>query len=238
MYMRKEQFGVDSIIHVYNRGNRKQKIVIDDNDRWHFLQILFYFNDEFSPVNPFRTLRELLKFDFSSKLIWPDEWPERNKLVNIVGFSLKDNHFHLIIQEIKEGGTTKFMRKFGTGMTNYFNTKYKERGKLFQGSYKARLVDTDNYLKYLSVYVQVKNVIEMYSGGLENAILNFDHAYQFAIDYKYGSLGSQILQNLETDKILDNHILVDLFKSGEYKKFSKECLTFVIFDEKKSQLVY
>ena len=84
--MRKESFGVGDIVHVFNRGNRKQEIVRDDVDRWRFLQTLFYFNDKFSPENPFRTLSELLKSDFNKEgvLVWPSEWPERDRLVDII----------------------------------------------------------------------------------------------------------------------------------------------------------
>ena len=235
--MRKEPFGENSIIHVFNRGNRKQKIVNDEGDRWHFLQMLFYFNDKFAPTNTFRTLKELLRLDLNSRLIWPDEWSTRENLVKIIAFCLRDNHFHLILQEIKEGGVTKFMQKLGVGMTNYFNTKHKETGRLFQGSYKARLVDTDNYLKYLSVYIQVKNVLESYPGGVENALLNFNDAYQFALDYKYGSLGAQIFKNLETNKIIDNKILTDFFENDEYKNFARDCLSRVSFDESQSKLI-
>src|SRR3989344_7849747 len=179
--MRKEIFGVGDIVHVFNRGNRKQEIVRDDLDRWRFLQTLFYFNDEYSPVNPFRTLNETLKIDFESggKLIWPTQWPPRDTLVNILAFTLKDNYYHFILQEIKEGGIAKFMHKFGTGTTNRFNTRHKETGRLFQGPYKARVVDSDNYLKYLNLYVHVKNILEMYPGCMRRALLEFENAYEF-----------------------------------------------------------
>lgn len=52
-------------VHVYNRGNRKQEIVRDAKDQWHFLQMLYYFNTEKTPENPFRDLRDKLKFDFN-----------------------------------------------------------------------------------------------------------------------------------------------------------------------------
>ena len=169
--MRKEAFGVGDIVHVFNRGNRKQEIVRDDTDRWRFLQTLFYFNDEFSPENPFRTLNDLLKSDFNNGrvLIWPSQWPARNKLVDILAFTLMDNHYHLVLQEIKEGGVAKFMQKLGTGATNRFNIRHKETGRLFQGAYKARRVGSDNYLKYLNVYLHIKNVFELYPGGMKKS---------------------------------------------------------------------
>ena len=157
--MRKELYTVGDFVHVYNRGNRKQQIVLDSKDQWRFLLMLRYFNDEYSSPNP---LRDLLKSDSNRSFDWPASWPSHKPLVNIVCFTLMPNHYHLILEEIAEGDITKFMRKLGTGMTNYFNTKYKESGRLFQGAFKAKRIDTDNYLSYLTAYIQVKNVFELY----------------------------------------------------------------------------
>ena len=48
-----------------------------------------------------------------------------------------NNHYHLILEETKEGGVTKFMRKFGTGMTNRLIRNIKKQGDYFK-AYKAR----------------------------------------------------------------------------------------------------
>lgn len=224
--MRKEAFTVGSFVHVFNRGNRKQIIVRDKKDKWHFLQMLYYFNNKFSPDNIFRQLRESLKSDFNSKLIWPNEWPPRKPIVKILCFCLMNNHFHLLLKEIQEGGITMFMRKLGTGMTNYFNTKYRETGRLFQGAYKARRIDEDDYLKYLSVYIQVKNPFELlYGDDIKKAVQNFDKAFNFAANYPYCSLSNYIRKSDKTSSIINKDFLGDSFSSPkEYKKFAKECI--------------
>ena len=232
--MRKEAFGVGDIVHVFNRGNRKQEIVRDDIDRWRFLQTLFYFNDEYSPENPFRTLSDLLKSDFNKGrvLVWPNEWPEQNKLVNIIALTLMENHYHLVLQEIKEGGVAKFMHKFGTGITNRFNTRHKETGRLFQGAYKARRVGSDNYLKYLNVYMHIKNVFELYPGGIQKALSEFENAYQFATHYPYTSLGGYINNEPNTQAIISKEMLKDEFANEhEFKEFARGCLEYLFFEE-------
>lgn len=47
------------------------------------------------------------------------------------------NHFHLLLRQKKDGGVVKFMKKFGTGYTNYFNNKYDRVGSLFQERFEA-----------------------------------------------------------------------------------------------------
>ena len=127
--MRKEPFGVGSFIHVFNRGNRKQEIVRDNKDRWNFLQMLYYFNSDYSPLNPMQTLKKILKSDFNTKLVWPCGWPERKQLVNLHAFILQDNHYHLVLEELVEGGTAKLMQKLGTGMTNCLERRFPIRMK-------------------------------------------------------------------------------------------------------------
>lgn len=76
-----------------------------------------------------------------------------------------ENHFHLILEEIRENGISVFMKRIGTGIGTYFNIKYHEVGRIFQGPYKSKIIKEETYLRYLSVYVQVKNVFELYPGG-------------------------------------------------------------------------
>lgn len=240
--MRKEPFTIGSFVHVYNRGNRKQPIVCDTNDRWRFLQMLYYFNSEFSPPNIFRELRSLRNpesdsySDFYNGLVWPENWPARKPIVKIISFSLLNNHFHLLLKEIREGGITMFMRKIGTGMTNYFNAKYQEKGRLFQGSYKARRADNDAYLKYLSVYIQVKNPFELYSGSIKKAVKNFDKAFDFAVANPYCSLAAYTGDR--ESAIIEKDILGEMFSDPyEYKNFARECILEMNLEETINHLI-
>ena len=46
-------------------------------------------------------------------------------------------------------GHSIFMKKLGTGYSMYFNAKYERTGGLFEGRFKSRHVESDEYLKYL-----------------------------------------------------------------------------------------
>jgi len=232
--MRREPFFVGDIVHVYNRGNRKQEIVRDDADRWYFLQMLFYFNDEYSDPN---LRKNLPKSDFGKRLRRLDHWPKRDPLVDIIALTLMDNHYHLVLKEIKEGGVTKFMQKFGTGMTNRFNTRHDEVGRLFQGAYKARRVDKDTYLQYLTVYIHIKNVFELYPGGIENAVRNFDDAFEFAAQYPYSSLGGYFSDDHISSSVIKKEMMSDIIKDKEeFKEFAKNCLDMITFNDKKMEI--
>ena len=223
--MRKEDFTVGSFVHVYNRGNRKQPIVKDQKDKWHFLEMLYYFNNRLSISNPFRNLRQSKENLSKSKnpFVWPEEWPSRQPIVKILAFSLMENHFHLLLKEIQEGGISLFMKKLGNGMTGYFNQKYQEVGSLFQGSYKAKSIKTDLYLEYLSVYIQVKNPFENYPGGFQEAVKHFDKAYAWAVKDPYCSLADYA--GLRNSPIINKGLLGEIFPNPkEYKEFARQCL--------------
>jgi len=236
--MRIEPFTIGDYVHVYNRGNRKTEIVRSEEDKWRFVQTLRFFNDISSSQNILRDIfRNLKKKGWSVlntdqlqrvpesvfELGWPPNWPERNPLVKILCYCLVPNHFHLLLKEIREGGISKFMQKFGIGLTNYFNLKYKEVGRLFQGSYKGKIIKDQEYIEYLSVYIQVINVLELFPGGIEEALKNLDKALKFAEDYQFSSYRDSI--GLRKSLIIDKDILGEIFPTSEdYKKFVKEII--------------
>jgi hypothetical protein len=220
----KEDFEVGTFVHVYNRGNRKQAIVHDARDRLHFLQMLYYFNNEALFANPFREAKEVLKTNFHEQLFWPSIWGERKPLVKIIAFALVENYYHFLLKEIQEEGISRFMRRVGTGMAKYFNAKYQEVGGLFQGSYKAKVVSENVYLQYLSVYIQVKNIFELYPSGIEGALKEFDTAYDWTVEYPYCSLGDYA--GSRNSPIVDKDLLGEMFPTSEkYKEFARTCLT-------------
>jgi REP element-mobilizing transposase RayT len=77
--------------------------------------------------------------------------------IKIHTYCIMDNHFHLILETI-EPNLTKAMHALNTSYTVYFNTKRKRTGHLFQGRYKAILVQADEYLHHLSRYIHLNPV--------------------------------------------------------------------------------
>jgi len=77
--------------------------------------------------------------------------------VEIHAYVLMPNHFHLIVKTPK-ANLSEFMRHFNISYTAAFNRRHKRVGHLYQGRYKAILVDEDSYLLELSRYVHVNPV--------------------------------------------------------------------------------
>jgi REP element-mobilizing transposase RayT len=208
--MRVEPYGVGSILHVTKRGARGMEIVRDVADRERFIKLLFYLNDSFYDSNWQKLIAIRSQFDR------PSEWPERKPLARILAWTLMPNHLHLLLEEIVEGGISKLIQRVCGSMTAHFNAKYNERGSIFQGAYRSPTISEDMHLRYLVFYIQVKNVLELYPGGLKRALKQFDNAWQWAARYKFSSLPTYLARTdspiTESDMIRALHADTNAFK--------------------------
>ena len=73
------------------------------------------------------------------------------------GYCLLGNHYHLLIETL-ESNLSRGMKQLNGIYTQKFNNKYKRVGHLFQGRYKAILVEKESYLLELSRYIVLNPV--------------------------------------------------------------------------------
>jgi REP element-mobilizing transposase RayT len=72
-------------------------------------------------------------------------------------YCLMNNHYHLLLST-PEGNLAQIMRHINGGYTTWFNKRHNRYGHLFQGRYKAILVDADVYAGELSRYIHLNPV--------------------------------------------------------------------------------
>jgi putative transposase len=72
----------------------------------------------------------------------------------IHAYCLLSNHYHLLL-ETPAGNLSEIMRHINGAYTTYFNIRHKRAGHLFQGRYKAILVEADAYAAELSRYIHL-----------------------------------------------------------------------------------
>jgi len=218
---RKYPFIVGKIYHIYNRGVAKSIICREEADYWRFLQGLCLFNNTESASNILWQLEKtrgrltlgVLKNYFATE--------ERKPLVRLLAYCLMPNHFHLLVEEIREGGITQFMQKLGLGYARYFNNKYDRVGSLFQGRFKNIAVEEENYLLYLLIYINVLNPAELREpnwkeNGIRDVreVLEFSEKYQWSTHQEYlGKRGSIIIDKRILKNFLPNsQTYLDLVK--------------------------
>jgi len=97
--------------------------------------------------NVFLSHTDYLKF-----LHWLRQAAEKNS-IKVHCYCLMSNHYHLLISQTDRKDITKLMHSLSSIYTVYFNIKYQRVGSLFQGTYKARLIKTDEDLLNVSAYI-------------------------------------------------------------------------------------
>lgn len=206
------------IVHCFNKGVLGIDLFNNNSDRWRFLRILRYKNHEGSIRRWHQHVDSLVD---GAAMPWPSEWPEQNRLVHIAGYTLMDNHYHLILQEVAEDGISRFMKKLSNSYIAYLRTKYNRDKRLFRGSYKSKVVTGDNQLRKLFVYILIKNNFELYPGGSQNAIDEFYSAFDHSCWYDYSALKG--LTGGRRDDTVTDTLFFEYFQDIEsFKKFAEE----------------
>lgn len=168
------------IYHIFNRGAHKQKIFSNDKDYRRF-QINMYLANHSEPI----VFRDILRSKKYIELF--SVYSVDYSLVDVLGYSLMPNHFHMIVRQKVDGGITRYLKKVAGGYSMYFNTKYEHSGTLFQGPFKSSHVSSDPYFQWIFAYVHLNPVSIIEPKWEEKEIGNNAKTQKFLNDYKYSS---------------------------------------------------
>jgi putative transposase len=86
----------------------------------------------------------------------------KHELVDVVAYCLMPTHYHLLIFLKADHPLSKLMQPFGVSYSKAVNRQQARTGPLFQGPFRAKLIDKDEYLLHLSRYLHLNPV----SGGM------------------------------------------------------------------------
>lgn len=212
---RKFDFSVGEFYHIYNRGNNKTAIFLNDIDRKRFQKLLYLCNSE-KPV-VFKTIQGMPL----------DRIDRGTPLVSIGAYCLMPNHFHLLMREEREGGISMYVEKLLTAYSMYFNKKSERTGKLFEGRFKATHADSDEYLKYLFSYIHLNPVKIIDPKWKENGITDREKAKQYLANYPYSSYLDYMEQGREEGVILNKTAFPEYFEDiNEFSQTINEWLSF------------
>ncbi|TSC61700.1 MAG: transposase [Parcubacteria group bacterium Athens0416_74] len=183
MHMFRNSFAEETWYHCYNRGIDKRIVFDSSCDYERFLSLLYLMNSVDSVEIRNLKMRSL---DDAFNV------PRAQTLVEIGAYCLLPNHFHLLLYEQTPGGITRFMRKLGTAYTMYFNIKNERVGNLFYKPFRAKHVDTDQYLQYVVQYIHI-NPAELYEPGWKLGVVdNLTTLHKAVLEYPYSSYAAHI----------------------------------------------
>ena len=109
----------------------------------------------------------------------------RPNLVDIVAYCLMPTHYHLLVYLKTDDLSKQVMQPFSLSYTKAINRQQNRVGPLFQGPFRAKLVDRDAYLSHLTRYIHLNPV----AAGLVESLAEW--RYSSYLDYvglRQGSL--------------------------------------------------
>lgn len=200
------------LYHLLNRGVDKRKIFLDNQDRARFVHDLYEFNDSASATNTIRGLPpdspEAIMFDLVGRT------SIRDPIVDIHGWCVMGNHYHLLVSEIVDGGITKFIMKLNVGYAKYFNKRYKRVGTLFQGRTKKIHINSDAHFLHILHYIHL-NPLDLLKGS-ENwrtlEIKNAKDALSYLDTYRWSSY-LDYCGKKNFPSIITKELFSDIFKN-------------------------
>lgn len=156
-----KQFVENTYYHIYNRGVEKRIIFQDQQDYGVFLS---YLKDYLTPKDDINLMAILHSGDSN-----PQQKSEALKMIrmnnftntiDLLAYCLMSNHFHLLVKQSEPTSIDSFMNSLTTRYSMYFNKRNKRVGHLFQGTYKAVLVETEEQLLHLSRYIHKNPLVK------------------------------------------------------------------------------
>jgi len=78
--------------------------------------------------------------------------------VAVHAYVLMDNHFHLLVTPSSAGSLPKFMQALGRAYVRHFNDTHGRSGTLWEGRYRAALLQADRYLLPCMAYIDLNPV--------------------------------------------------------------------------------
>ena len=215
--------------HVLNRGVEGRDLFMDDRDRARFVHDLYEFNDA-PPISN-------LKYRFGNTgLRNPYFNKTRELLVDVHGWVLMNNHYHLLLSERVDGGISLFLRKLNVGYANYFNERYQRRGTLFQGRTKKIVIERESHFLYILHYIHLNPLdylrgAEQWRVRSKGGIVDMDKALDYLNSYRWSSypdyIGKRNFPSILTTSLFKkslgnyNDSLISYLHDAEYDNDAK-----------------
>ncbi len=194
---RKESFIKGQRYHIFTRSVEKRVAFKSSYDYKHFQLLLLLSNNE-AKVH-LANLRNKYKGKTLLRVVAEQQ---REPLVHINAYAIMPNHIHLLIEEIRENGISKFMLKLMTAYSMYFNIKYERSGPLFARPFRSRHVDTDEYFRWVFAYITLNPLQLFQNNWKEVGIRDLMQAKKFMRNYPYSSFWDYFMEDRSESRIL------------------------------------
>jgi len=222
MPYRKEKFENGDVVHVITKGIGDNLLFKDIDDYYRGIFSIYELNNlKPTEIRIRRRIRDQFKRENCGDPISAVFGDNRDRMVDLLCFCFMPNHIHLLVKQIKDDGITKFMQKIGAGYAGYFNRKHKRKGHLFQDTFNAVPIKTDEQLKIVVAYIHTNNLSLVYPNWKKIKIENFEEVLNILKKYKWSShLDYLGIKNFTS--VTQRDFILNLFDNAKnYQEFIK-----------------
>jgi putative transposase len=195
--------------HALNHSIEGRDLFLDSQDYARFVHNLYEFNDANPADNHWRYFDPTGMKGFVN----PSFRQARKLLVDIHGWVLMKDHYHLLLSERVAGGISLFLRKMNVGYANYVNERYERKGTLFRGRTKKILIEHQSHFLYILHYLHL-NPLDYLEGAQKwrirskSGIRNVDEALEYLDSYRWSSyldyMGKKNFPSILTTSLFKN----------------------------------
>lgn len=178
--------------HVFNRGVAQMQIFNTAFDYKRFIKAMLYYQAE-GPKPRFSIFSSTTNTINTNK-----------KIANIISYCLMPNHFHFLLEQVRDNGISEFISKLTNSYTKYFNIKNKRIGPLLQGQFKAVHIEDNEQLLHTVRYIHLNPLVGYLINQLED--------YPWSSYNEYIGIGNRQICSSET-------ILNQFNSSSSFKQF-------------------
>lgn len=128
---------------------------------------------------------------------------------DVHAYVLMTNHVHLLVTPHTEAGIGKMMQAVGRRYVQYFNYIYQRTGTLWEGRYRATLVDAEQYLLSCYRYIELNPV--------RAQTVKHPREYPWS-SYRYHADGQ------EDPLVVDHTLYLSLHRNAEQRRLAYRAL--------------
>ncbi len=148
--IRKEKFVAGEIFHIFNKSIASFGIFKDLTNSQRFIEVLDYYNNieirlcfsDFLNINKKYSYESLLKLKNSS-------W------VKFLAYCIMPDHYHLLIKVLVSNSISHYLNTVENSFSRYFNLKFDRKGPLWQSTFKAVKIVSNEQLLHISRYIHL-----------------------------------------------------------------------------------
>ena len=153
MPIRKEPIITGGYYHIFSRTIAGFEVLTSREEYQRMMGTILHYNDENVPCSYVLYPEHIKRMKKHNEPL-----PSKEPLISILSYCFMPTHIHLLVKQLRDDGISKFIRHVLQSYAEYFNSKNRRKGPLWESRFKVVTVKTDEQLSHLTRYLHLNPV--------------------------------------------------------------------------------